>query len=59
MGGEWYLQYSDLKDILDKHCNKDKRVLHVGCGSSTLGEEMYKDGYSHQDNIDFSDIVIQ
>eukprot|EP01098_Paradermamoeba_levis_P003739 TRINITY_DN1666_c0_g1_i1.p1 TRINITY_DN1666_c0_g1~~TRINITY_DN1666_c0_g1_i1.p1 ORF type:complete len:175 (+),score=45.89 TRINITY_DN1666_c0_g1_i1:224-748(+) len=30
-----------------------------GCGNSTLSEEMYKDGFLHITNIDFSEIVIE
>ena len=34
------------------------RVMQVGCGNSTLTEEMYEDGYKNIWNIDLSRVVI-
>lgn len=31
----------------------------LGCGNSTLGEDMYDDGYKNIVNIDYSDILIE
>ncbi|KAL9189062.1 hypothetical protein ACHAXT_011552 [Thalassiosira profunda] len=35
------------------------RVLHVGCGTSQLGESMLHDGFTDIVNVDWSDVVIQ
>ncbi|KAJ2662362.1 hypothetical protein IWW48_001937 [Coemansia sp. RSA 1200] len=31
----------------------------LGCGNSTLSEDMYSAGYQHIANVDYSDIVIE
>jgi len=56
---EWYLSYSDLRDILATLTSKGNKILIIGCGNSTLGEEMWIDGYRSLENIDYSSTVIQ
>jgi len=57
---EWMQGYADLSDVIAKctNGNKEVRVLHVGCGSSMLPEDMYDDGYQNIVNVDISSIVI-
>eukprot|EP00747_Dinoflagellata_sp_TGD_P110242 gnl/TRDRNA2_/TRDRNA2_170905_c0_seq2.p1 gnl/TRDRNA2_/TRDRNA2_170905_c0~~gnl/TRDRNA2_/TRDRNA2_170905_c0_seq2.p1 ORF type:complete len:285 (+),score=51.82 gnl/TRDRNA2_/TRDRNA2_170905_c0_seq2:49-903(+) len=58
---EWMQGYSDLSNLISRCTARDKelRVLHVGCGSSLLTEEMYDDGYSNIVNIDISSVVVE
>jgi hypothetical protein len=45
MSCEWYFNYEHIKSIINKYCDRTNKILHVGCGSSELGEKMYKDNY--------------
>ena len=36
----------------------EARVLHLGCGNSRLGEELYDDGVTQITNLDYSSEVI-
>lgn len=58
---EWIGDYSDLRDIIDNATagNTSCRILNVGCGSSTLSEEMYDSGYCKISNIDMSATVVE
>ncbi|CDS13917.1 hypothetical protein LRAMOSA06090 [Lichtheimia ramosa] len=57
---DWFKTYSDLKPLLDEQIkSKDASILMLGCGNSTLGEDMYKDGYKNITNIDYSATVIE
>ncbi|KAH6916050.1 S-adenosyl-L-methionine-dependent methyltransferase [Coprinopsis sp. MPI-PUGE-AT-0042] len=56
---DWFRTYKDLADIIHELVpNKSSRVLMLGCGNSTLGEDMYDDGYKSIVNTDYSDILI-
>jgi 2-polyprenyl-3-methyl-5-hydroxy-6-metoxy-1,4-benzoquinol methylase len=39
--------------------NKEMKMLLIGCGNSTLGFDLHKEGFTNIDNIDFSDNVIK
>jgi SAM-dependent methyltransferase len=55
---DWYQTYSDLKEIITPYLEKENKILNVGCGNSTMSEEMYNDGYENITNIDFSSKAI-
>ena len=64
---EWYQRYENIKHLLKPEIlsststfpsNSETRVLCIGCGNSTLGEEMLQDNYGIIWNIDFSTAVI-
>ncbi|KAI8647427.1 hypothetical protein BD408DRAFT_427814 [Parasitella parasitica] len=56
---DWFKTYADLKPLLNEAIrNKEARILMLGCGNSTLGEDMYDDGYKNITNIDYSKTVI-
>ncbi|KAJ1613118.1 2 SAM dependent methyltransferase [Cryptosporidium canis] len=62
---EWYGDYDVLRDLLIGSLQNSgrsgldsKRILHVGCGNSTLPVRLYDDGFSDITNIDFSSQVI-
>jgi hypothetical protein len=53
---DWFLKPSYLIPLLEPFLPKGKstRILMLGCGNSTLGEEMYDAGYHDIVNIDVS-----
>ncbi|ORX49492.1 S-adenosyl-L-methionine-dependent methyltransferase [Hesseltinella vesiculosa] len=56
---DWFKTYDELKVLFDQHIpNKDASILILGCGNSTLGEDMYRDGYKNITNIDYSKTVV-
>ena len=55
---EWCKSYGDFKNLMHEHVKKSDRILILGCGNSTLSEDMYHDGYRNIVNIDFSLVVI-
>jgi ubiquinone/menaquinone biosynthesis C-methylase UbiE len=55
---EWLQSYTTLKEYLEKYVPKQGKILHLGCGSSELGIEMYKGGWTDIINIDFSNLLI-
>lgn len=50
---EWYVDYEALRNLVPKPC----RTLIAGCGTSTVGTEMVKDGYDVL-NVDVSRVLI-
>jgi SAM-dependent methyltransferase len=57
---EWYgLKWSFLKDHLEHVVKPEHRVIHLGSGSSSLPEQMLKDGYRNQIATDISGSVIR
>ena len=56
---EWYGQYTDLCHILHKYIKPTSKTLVVGCGNSTLSEDMYDAGIVEITNIDISEVVIK
>ena len=56
---DWLVDYQTLKPLLQNIMTKDSNILMIGCGNSTLGEDMYKDGYHSIYNIDISSVVIR
>ncbi|KAJ8974922.1 hypothetical protein NQ317_010205 [Molorchus minor] len=56
---EWYGEYAELSDHLHKYIKKQDDVLIIGCGNSTMGQDLYDIGYSKIINIDISQVVIR
>ena len=57
---DWYQDASVLKTLLAPHLKKkpDFEILIPGCGNSTLGSQLYDDGYVNITSIDISSVVI-
>lgn len=58
---EWFKTFDKLRPFLAKHLPEVStvpRVLHLGCGTSSLSADLYGLGYADQLSIDFSDIAI-
>ncbi|CAG0915076.1 unnamed protein product [Notodromas monacha] len=57
---EWYGEFEDLKEVLEKYIRKNDQILVPGCGSSTLSEGIYDSlDFGRIVNIDTSDVVIR
>jgi len=56
---DWFKSYAQISDLLGEFINLQSRILMLGCGNSTLSEEMYDAGYTKITNIDFSSILIE
>ncbi|PBK72505.1 S-adenosyl-L-methionine-dependent methyltransferase [Armillaria solidipes] len=57
---DWFKKYSDIADLLRELIpDKTSKVLMLGCGNSTLSEDMYDDGYKNIVNVDYSSVVIE
>jgi ubiquinone/menaquinone biosynthesis C-methylase UbiE len=56
---DWYQDYGTLKSFLDPYMrDKQVEILIPGCGSSTLGGELYNAGYQNITNVDISEVVV-
>jgi len=57
---DWFKSYADLAELLHTLIpSKSSRILMLGCGNSTLSEDMWDDGYRNIVNIDYSAVVIE
>jgi SAM-dependent methyltransferase len=56
---DWLMSYENLCSLLHPHITSLDKILILGCGNSTLSEELYKDGYHDVVNIDYSKTVIE
>ena len=65
---EWYLRYNQIKPLfgnevksktIPENIDHKFRFLHLGCGKSMIGLNIYRDFDCQVDNIDFSEIAIQ
>ena len=56
---DWYVGWSELKNILTPIMDETSNILMVGCGNSKVSENIYIEGYCNITNIDISDVVIE
>ncbi|XP_030832553.1 EEF1A lysine methyltransferase 4-like [Strongylocentrotus purpuratus] len=56
---DWLLKYHQFSHFVEKHVNRNERILMLGCGNSKLSLEMYEDGYHNIVNVDFSSVCIE
>jgi len=58
---DWLAGYGLVKHILGeklKRFGKDAKILHLGCGNSSLPMDLYNDGWTDITNIDISEVVV-
>jgi len=58
---DWLADYGGVKHLLEdklKKFKKDAKILHLGCGNSSLPLDLYKDGWTNITNIDISEVVV-
>ncbi|TVY88067.1 Endothelin-converting enzyme, partial [Lachnellula willkommii] len=59
---EWFRNFSKLRPFLEKWLPRpggEEKILHLGCGNSTLTADLHTLGYTHQLSVDFSQVVIE
>jgi ubiquinone/menaquinone biosynthesis C-methylase UbiE len=56
---EWFIPYKTFSKFVRKHCPAGKSVLVIGCGTSGLSHEMFTEGYTDIQSIDYSDEAIE
>ncbi|KAL1491714.1 hypothetical protein ABEB36_012271 [Hypothenemus hampei] len=56
---EWYGEYPELASYLHKYLKPQDNILIVGCGNSSLGQDLYDVGCRNVTNIDISKTVIK
>ncbi|CAH7676353.1 S-adenosyl-L-methionine-dependent methyltransferase [Phakopsora pachyrhizi] len=57
---DWFKSYKELSGIISKFIpDKTLRICILGCGNSTLSQEMYDDGYRSIVNVDASKVLIE
>ncbi|KAF5316829.1 hypothetical protein D9619_006317 [Psilocybe cf. subviscida] len=56
---DWFKTYADLAELLHELIpDRSSKILMLGCGNSTLSEDMYEDGYRNIVNTDYSGVLI-
>ena len=55
---DWFKSFKDLP-ILTELIKKTDKILHVGCGNSTLPVDMHQYGFKNIINLDYSKVLIQ
>ncbi|KAI0773299.1 S-adenosyl-L-methionine-dependent methyltransferase [Trametes elegans] len=56
---DWFKSYNDIAEIIREVIpDRSSRILMLGCGNSTLSQDMYDDGYKNIVNTDYSGILI-
>ncbi|KAL8809665.1 MAG: hypothetical protein Q9223_003363 [Gallowayella weberi] len=59
---EWFRSFEELRMLLEKELpgpSLRPRILHLGCGDSTLPADLANLNYDNQLSVDFSAIVIK
>lgn len=56
---DWFSSYVSFQQLLKGDIDTSHKILMLGCGNSSLSEQMYRDGYKNITNIDFSPVVIE
>ena len=55
---DWFKDFSEFKHLCVKHLHAGDSVLILGCGNSTLTQDLYNSGFQNLTSIDLSDVVI-
>jgi ubiquinone/menaquinone biosynthesis C-methylase UbiE len=57
---DWLGKYSDIKDYVAEYMkDKSMRIMVLGCGNSTLSDDLHKDGFTNVLSMDYSPVVIE
>jgi ubiquinone/menaquinone biosynthesis C-methylase UbiE len=50
-----YASYAQLKDLLHSNLSPERcdKILHLGCGTSSVQEGLWRDGWANITNVDF------
>ncbi|KAL8178099.1 UNVERIFIED_CONTAM: Methyltransferase-like protein 13 [Gekko kuhli] len=56
---EWYGEWEELREPLERYLRPRDSILVVGCGNSEMSEQLYDVGYQSIVNVDISEMVIK
>jgi len=56
---DWFQKWDDLQEVLKPLIDPSNSILMLGCGNSSLSEDMYNAGFKSITNIDFSPTIIE
>eukprot|EP00127_Corallochytrium_limacisporum_P004243 Clim_evm188s157 gene=Clim_evmTU188s157 len=56
---DWLKPYSHFRHVIREYLSPESLVLHVGCGNSTLGTDLFNDGICRITNLDYSINALQ
>ncbi|KAF3699290.1 Endothelin-converting enzyme 2 [Channa argus] len=55
---DWLGSFSKFRHLLENHVKKEESILILGCGNSSMSNDMYTAGYHSITNIDYSTVCI-
>ena len=55
---DWFKDYSQFAHLCAPHLQLTDSILILGCGNSSLTQDLYKAGYKKLTSVDLSDVVI-
>lgn len=56
---EWCKDYSHFSHFITPQLLLSDRILVLGCGNSSLTQELHRDGFKHLTSTDLSPVVIE
>ncbi|XP_019628085.1 PREDICTED: endothelin-converting enzyme 2-like [Branchiostoma belcheri] len=56
---EWFKGYESFRHLVLESIKKTDKILMLGCGNSPLSADMYRDGFHHITNMDYSSTCIR
>jgi SAM-dependent methyltransferase len=56
---EWLLGWKELGPVLIPVIDKSAKIMHIGCGNSTIGMDLHECGYGSIVNTDIAPTVIE
>ncbi|KAG0151627.1 hypothetical protein CROQUDRAFT_667878 [Cronartium quercuum f. sp. fusiforme G11] len=57
---DWFQSFSDLESLIRHYVPLNQaRICVLGCGNSTLSQDMYQAGYRSLVNVDISQVLIE
>ncbi|KAH9820998.1 S-adenosyl-L-methionine-dependent methyltransferase [Melampsora americana] len=57
---DWFQSYSELSDLIHQHVPlPEAKICVLGCGNSTLSQDMYEAGYHSVVNVDVSQVLVE
>lgn len=56
---DWYFEWSRISPLLKKYIKEKNDALVIGCGNSTMSNDLISEGFKNVTNIDISPVVIK
>jgi SAM-dependent methyltransferase len=56
---DWLMNFEKLRPLIRPLIKESDRILILGCGNSTLSEQLYEDGFTRVVSIDYSKTVVE